>query len=262
MKLAICSDLHLEFGSIKLENTEKAEILILAGDIFIASALDEKRTDAKNLKLRRIYKEFLNNISEEFCYILYIMGNHEHYHGTFNESASLIQKFLNDYPYVTFLNNSKITIKNTTFIGTTLWTDFNHANPVVMNGLQFFMNDFHIVNFEKKVRFLPQHAYEQHVIAKQFIDSSNDSNVVVITHHTPSFQSEHPWYKDQYEMNYGYTSNLDDMIYNHPEFKLWIHGHVHTPFDYMIGNTRVVCNPRGYVGHVSAENFKLRYVDV
>lgn len=27
---------------------------------------------------------------------------------------------------------------------------------------------------------------------------------------------------------------------------LWIHGHTHEKADYMIGNTRIVSNPRGY----------------
>jgi hypothetical protein len=29
---------------------------------------------------------------------------------------------------------------------------------------------------------------------------------------------------------------------------LWIHGHMHDPFDYEINGTRVICNPRGYPG--------------
>ena len=28
---------------------------------------------------------------------------------------------------------------------------------------------------------------------------------------------------------------------------LWIHGHMHSSFDYRIGLIRVVCNPRGYL---------------
>ena len=28
---------------------------------------------------------------------------------------------------------------------------------------------------------------------------------------------------------------------------LWLHGHTHESFDYNIKNTRVVCNPRGYI---------------
>ena len=33
MKVALASDIHLEFGPIELENTESADVLILAGDI-------------------------------------------------------------------------------------------------------------------------------------------------------------------------------------------------------------------------------------
>ena len=27
---------------------------------------------------------------------------------------------------------------------------------------------------------------------------------------------------------------------------LWVHGHTHDSCDYRVGNTRVICNPRGY----------------
>jgi Icc-related predicted phosphoesterase len=27
---------------------------------------------------------------------------------------------------------------------------------------------------------------------------------------------------------------------------LWVHGHVHQSFDYLVGATRVICNPHGY----------------
>ena len=36
MKVALCSDVHLEFGTISLENTEGADVLILSGDICVA----------------------------------------------------------------------------------------------------------------------------------------------------------------------------------------------------------------------------------
>ena len=39
MKIALCSDLHLEFQDIDLKNTEDAEVLILSGDIMIAEDL-------------------------------------------------------------------------------------------------------------------------------------------------------------------------------------------------------------------------------
>jgi hypothetical protein len=64
-------------------------------------------------------------------------------------------------------------------------------------------------------------------------------------------------------MNGAFISNLGDFIMNRPCIKLWTHGHTHDPFDYKIGKTRVVCNPRGYFGHEEQANlFKLKYVTV
>ena len=42
MKIAVCSDLHLEFDTITLENTENAQVLILGGDICVARDLLDK----------------------------------------------------------------------------------------------------------------------------------------------------------------------------------------------------------------------------
>ena len=43
----------------------------------------------------------------------------------------------------------------------------------------------------------------------------------------------------------AYASHLDDLVAESGA-KLWIHGHLHTQNDYMIGETRVLCNSRGY----------------
>ena len=37
---------------------------------------------------------------------------------------------------------------------------------------------------------------------------------------------------------------------------LWIHGHTHESFDYEIGKTRVICNPRGYAPIEINKEFK------
>ena len=72
---------------------------------------------------------------------------------------------------------------------------------------------------------------------------------VVVGHHAPSFSSISAQYQGQTIMNGGYASDLSDFILDHPQIKLWTHGHMHQCFDYMIGSTRVVCNPRGYEGY-------------
>ena len=37
---------------------------------------------------------------------------------------------------------------------------------------------------------------------------------------------------------------------------LWIHGHMHDAFDYLVHGKRVVCNPRGYVPDQLSEGFR------
>ena len=88
-------------------------------------------------------------------------------------------------------------------------------------------------------------------------------SVVVVGHHAPSKQSTKPRYKDDYHMNGGYSSDLESFIIDRPQIKLWTHGHTHDEFDYMIGSTRVVCNPRGYDAYEEqADRFKLKYIEV
>ena len=43
----------------------------------------------------------------------------------------------------------------------------------------------------------------------------------------------------------SFASNLDHLV---EQADLWVHGHVHSSFDYRIGRGRVVCNPLGYPG--------------
>ena len=64
-------------------------------------------------------------------------------------------------------------------------------------------------------------------------------------------------------MNGGYSSDLSEFILDHPQIRLWTHGHTHDEFDYMVGTTRVVCNPRGYEGYEArAEQWKLKTVEI
>ena len=64
-------------------------------------------------------------------------------------------------------------------------------------------------------------------------------------------------------MNGGYSSDLDSFIINHPQIKLWTHGHTHDVFDYVIGETRIVCNPRGYHGYEQrASDFDFLLIEV
>jgi Icc-related predicted phosphoesterase len=86
---------------------------------------------------------------------------------------------------------------------------------------------------------------------------------VVVTHHAPTTLSIGAMYKHDTLMNGAFASDLTDFILDRPQIKLWTHGHMHNVSDYMIGDTRVVCNPRGYIGHEQrALSFELKYMEI
>lgn len=279
MKIAICSDLHLEFGDLDLPNEENADILILSGDIFVADDLKSHAYDESSMlieatskqreKGKRVF-EFIRRCLEEFKHVVFVMGNHEHYHGDFAETHKIIKGTFEPYSNFHFLNNEWRIINGVLFFGGTLWTDMNGEDPNTMHRIRMMMNDFNIVkntSEEGKKVFMPQDAVEDHYKFKRNLDEAlnmhPDLPTVVVGHHAPSKASTHPRYKNEIIMNGAYSTNLDDFILDRRQIKLWTHGHTHEDFDYMIGTTRVVCNPRGYDGYEArADNFKLKYVDI
>ena len=288
MKIAIASDVHLEFGDLILKNEENANVLILSGDICVAS--DFSDADYSNLKDGRSqrYVDFFVRCANEFDNVIYVVGNHEHYHGDFAETFPILRKHLGHIENLHLLDKEHVTINDVTFIGGTLWTDMNAQDPVTLAHIRGIMNDFRIIEnsnemvsyrtfevneedtqipkFRKRpARFTPEDTVQDHKKMLQYINVTSEplGKYVVVGHHAPSKTSTHPRYQTEVIVNGAYSSRLDDFILNHPQIKLWTHGHTHEDFDYMIGSTRVVCNPRGYINYEDrADNFKLKYVEI
>jgi len=66
----------------------------------------------------------------------------------------------------------------------------------------------------------------------------------VVSHHSPSPRSVPDRFRDD-PLSPAFSSDLESLILRHQP-DLWIHGHTHDSFDYTIGRTRVICNPKGY----------------
>jgi predicted phosphodiesterase len=280
MKLALASDLHLEFEDIILKNTEGAEVLILSGDILIAEDLHDHPpvhpndpVNIPNLGRRQEtalrFRDFLSRCSFQFPHVIYIAGNHEFYHGRWKGSIQHLRDECARYPNIYFLENDVKVINDTTFIGATLWTDCNKGDPLTLHALTDLMNDFRIIRNDEHgyTKLRPAHAMNRHKRTVDYIRTvladHKDSKVVVVGHHAPSYQSIAEQYRNSHLMNGGYYSNLDEFILDHPQVVLWTHGHTHVPFDYHIGSTRIMCNPRGYAGHDPDEaNFKLKFLEI
>ena len=301
MRIAVCSDLHLEFGDLHMPNEQNADVLILGGDILVASDLkswlhDESAqliaaTSSQKARCDR-YFDFVRQCLENFKHVVFVMGNHEHYHGDFAETAKIIRGTFEPYSNFHFLDKEWCIINGVLFYGGTLWTNFNQEDPKTMNQIKFMMNDFNcvknsnkmvsyqtkvtdpdnpdqtLVKFKERVgTFSPDDALEDHKKYLQGLDEvlklHPGLTTVVVGHHAPSKLSTHPKYAGEVLMNGAYSSNLEYVMQQHPQIKLWTHGHTHEDFDYMVEQTRVVCNPRGYINYESkADEFQLKYVDI
>jgi predicted phosphodiesterase len=265
MKIKLVSDLHLEFSDINITNDDKCDVLILSGDIMVAQDLHDHATADFDpysngaladlgRKMQRVarFRDFLKRCSFQFPHVIYVAGNHEFYHGKFFAGIDYLREECAKYSNIYFLECDTKVIDDVTFIGATLWTDMNKGDAMTMHAIEGMMNDFRIIRNDQRnfAKMSAQDVVMRHRKTLQYFRSvlaeQHDKKFVVVGHHSPSFKSAHPQYADQYLMNGGYHSDLSEFILDHPQVKLWTHGHTHHPFDYMIGETRIVCNPRGY----------------
>jgi len=233
MLLNFLSDLHLEFGPMP-DKLPGGDVLILSGDI---------SSDCKT--------SFIERASESYEHVIYVFGNHEYYGGEMDQVEFTVRKSLEHCDNVHVLQNESVTLNGVTFHGTTLWTDMNKENPLTLHAVEQSMNDYYEILY-REFRFTALDALREHKIARKFLENSVKEDDVVITHMAPSYLSIHPKYQHDMHLNGGYASDLSGLMLDaNPQ--LWFHGHVHNSFDYTIGETRILCNPRGYKNEVNPE---------
>ncbi|WP_265130018.1 metallophosphoesterase [Chryseobacterium oranimense] len=233
MKIQIISDLHQEFGSTDLF-FENADIIVLAGDINLGT----KGIEWIKLKI-------------ENKPVVYVLGNHEYYKGSYPKTLNKIKETAEN-SNVFVLENEFVDIDGIRFHGATLWTDFSIFGDPMYYGMicQPKMNDYKKIKRDpsySKMRTIDTFKIHQFskLWLKESLESSSDLKNIVVTHHAPSIQSvPEPYKKDP--LTAAYASDLEDFIMEYQP-KYWIHGHIHTPCRYKIGETEIICNPHGYI---------------
>lgn len=153
-----------------------------------------------------------------------IKGNHDFYGDSFSKSMNeLLETTVDGYQ----------------ISGATLWT--NLSDPI-----DWIMYTGGLVD-KRYIKNLDQIAMcETFVQHKSFLLNSGAD--IIVSHHTPSLQSVHERFRHS-PYNRSFSNDLDEQILSlEKPPKLWIHGHTHESFDYFIGETRVICHPRGYAG--------------
>jgi Icc-related predicted phosphoesterase len=243
MRIRIYSDLHLEHSYPgQYFNPGSGELLILAGDILCAHHLK------KNGYLNEIYRKFIRECSENYDNVLYVKGNHEYYSYNYEGADKVLREALPDNFHL--LDNETIKIGDVCFLGFTMWTDFFNENPIEMMDAQMYMNDYKSIRIGANYRKLNTNdVIEFHRTSRAYLEQQlealKNERVFVISHHAPSPQCIASAYKN-FRCNGAFCSNLDELILNNQNLQNWVFGHVHTCFDFNIGQCRLVANPRGY----------------
>ena len=247
MKIQYASDLHLEFG----ENSKwlkenplipSADILILAGDIGYLGD-DNYKTHP-----------FWDWVSKNYKEVIVVPGNHELY--KFFDINELHEGWtLKIRDNVKIYYNSVISLDNDTdLIVSTLWSKISPQEEFITERC---VSDFARIK-NGKFRLSAQRFNEEHETCRSFIEKSvNESkakNLIVATHHVPSFSLMSDEFKDS-SINGAFTIELGDFI-SKSRINYWIYGHSHRNINGNIGNTICLTNQLGYVFQNEHTSFK------
>ena len=259
MRITSISDVHLEIHPhMELPG---GDVLLMAGDIFTAFALNPKKTDKESRKERNAVANFCQKQLSKYDRVFYVLGNHEHYRFLFEETASAIRSFLAEHaPNVRLLDNEITEHEGVVIVGTTLWSrcGVGTADEWRINNA---MNDFRLIRTQAapvqpipllkpgdRRAFQPADANRAHETALAFLkrETPPDKPVILLTHHAPCFQSANGPDLGSAYLDDAYCADLVDFLLERPNIRLAVHGHTHRSEDYYIGETRVLSNPRGY----------------
>jgi hypothetical protein len=214
------------------------------------------------------YRDFFQRVSFQFKHVIYVMGNHEHYHGKFDKSAEIIRTAIGylNIQNIHLLDCDTKEIDGVHFVGGTMWTDCNKGDALTLYHLEQCMTDFRVIRIaaENFKKFLPIRTVKEFTKTRDYFKTvignlPEDAKIVVCSHHAPSHLSIHEIYKNDTLMNGGYSTDMSEFILDRPQIQAWTHGHMHNNFDYQIGNTRVMCNPHGYPGENDQFDFNFTF---
>lgn len=243
MKFRVISDLHIDINEHTPLEYDDDIFTVIAGDISGKGDWTKNWVD-KNIK---------NGV--------FIEGNHIGYSD--ERTIDELNNFYSiTYPIstdVSYLHNAFKEVEDVLFVGATLWTDFtlNTKGDKEKQLDNMFlgkrnMNDFRLNHVYKDGEYrelTPEDVLEYNRqsfnVLKGVVERNPLKKIVVVTHHAPTPESIGSDYVDNI-LNPCYANDLKDFILANPQIKVWIHGHIHSNSDYMVGTTRVICNPRGY----------------
>jgi hypothetical protein len=177
-------------------------------------------------------------------------GNHDYY-SDHRHPDKLAEKL-----HIVWLDNAAAFMGGVRFLGCTLWTDFM-CRPAYVDFADaqrgaLKMNDYRCIKVGRgrgHDRLKPRDTINDHKASVKWLETQLSipfaGETVVVSHHAPSPKSLVAG-KPYLDLDWCYASNCEHLMTGDNAPQLWVHGHIHRNQDYVVGGTRVVCNPRGY----------------
>ena len=269
VNIQLLSDLHLESNPyFKPTPLPGADVLVLAGDIgsYQAGSLLTSLGIADFGLARFSPLPVAQGGAGWPTPVLFVPGNHEYDGLEWDEADARLRDACQRLGIV-WLERACVQLQGVRFIGSTLWTDFDAlttGSTTLVEQLKMREKAFRAANFYLKKNHalrqgqpmlaeavreegLTSQAWLRRALALPF-----DGPTVVVTHFAPSLLSADPRY-GLTPGSAGFCNSLDELL---PLAKLWLHGHLHCPNDYVRQGCRVVANPLGYARKGEQDGFR------
>ena len=272
MKLQLLSDLHLESQpDFQARPAADADALVLAGDI--GSYQSGSKLQDQDFGLARFSPLYGWPVP-----VYFVPGNHEYDALDFDQAHARLRQTCARLG-ITWLDREIVSLPYTAcdgsalrLIGTTLWTDFDALAPhgsgpdskALAETLKARDKAFRAADFYLKktgtlrngLPFLSQAVRDEGLQCQAWLRGALskpfEGKTIVVTHFAPSLHSADPRY-GRVPGTAGFCNALDDLL---PHAALWLHGHLHTPQNYMHKGCRVVANPLGYAHKKEQAHFR------
>ena len=234
MRIALFSDLHLEFNKSLVLNAPDCDLIVLAGDVGPV----------------QVALEFAQRLAhQEQVPVIYVPGNHEYYGQDLEQLNQYLKEWKDPAGLVQVLLERAVTIGGIRFVGTTLWTDFKlrgeEAAAMAIEAAEKFLPDFKLIKRGTEV-LRATDVVELHQQARQFLEEALAKPVptVVISHFAPHADCCAPQFIES-PITPCFITDCQDLIERFQPL-CWLFGHTHHSVDFQVGTTRIVANQHGY----------------
>jgi len=232
------NDLHNEFKEyeVPVMADEKNMVLTLSGDIYD----------------RKYLMRWVHSLSPRFKAILIVLGNHDYWGGSVEQVIKKHKQYIieHDLKNVYVLDCESVMIDNILYYGGTMWTNFNNMDPMAMMAYNSSRDCKFIRHKNYRLRWSAKDAIVEHNKFKLGLQATAAAYptipMVVMSHHGPTHLSIDPNFEAG--TSGAYVADMSNLIMDHPNIRLWHHGHTHSFWDYVFGpyDQRTICNPLGY----------------